>query len=285
MLIDGTAVLYRAHFAIRGLSTRSGRPTNAVFGFIRMLRQLRQVWKPTHWAVAFDGGLPEERLTLLEEYKAQRPPMPDDLCRQLEPAQTYLESAGVAWVRLEGQEADDVLASVAEWAGSEAGRVLIATGDKDMYQLVDERVQIVPVAGTVTQTIGPGEVRRKTGVAPGQVVEWLALVGDVSDNIPGVPGVGPKTAADLLGRYGTLDGLWAHLDEVPGKRRAALKAHRETVARNVEMIRLRRDLASSLDWEAMRVREGDRQKLLELFEALEFGSLAAEMREQDLFQT
>lgn len=282
ILIDGTSVLYRAYFAIRDLSTSAGRPTNAVFGFIRMLRQIEEDWKPTHWVVVFDGGLPEERIELLKEYKAQRRPMPESLREQIQTVEEYLDRADIAWLRQEGQEADDIMASVAAWAEKESGEILIATNDKDLYQLVDEKVKVIPVSGKSNQ-LGPEDVLRKTGVPPLQIVHWLALVGDTSDNIKGVPGVGPKTAAKLLSQYGSLDNLWAHLDELPSdKLRNSLRENRSLISRNVQMVRLRQDLGCPLEWHEMQARPASPDKLLPFFEVLEFESMARELREQHL---
>jgi len=282
VLIDGTAVLYRAFFAIRGLSTRAGRPTNAVFGFIRMLTQMRHQWSPTHWLVVFDGGLPAERLALLETYKAQRAPMPDALREQKQTVEDYLDRASVPWIRQDGQEADDVMASMAEWAG-DAGEVLIATTDKDMFQLVDERVCIVSMSGKATRLDAEG-VRAKTGVAPDKIVEWLALVGDTSDNIPGVPGVGPKTAARLLDGYGSLADLWEGLQSVKSDRlREALSSNRDAVERNLEMVRLRKDLECGLSWDDLAVRDPDPARLLPLLRELEFHGMARDLAEPTLF--
>jgi len=284
VLIDGTAVAYRAYFAIRDLSTKSGRPTNAVFGFVRMVEQLRTNWKPTHWVVAFDGGLPEERTRLLEDYKAQRPPMPKSLRDQLETIDEYLDLAGVPWSLQEGQEADDVMASLAHWAGKKADTVLVATGDKDMYQIVDERTRVVSLSGKAT-AMGPEEVRGKTGVEPSQMVDWLALVGDNSDNIPGVPGVGPKTAASLLECYGSLKGLLKNVATVESSKvRKALTENKDTALRNLEMICLRRDLDSPFRWEELKSRPPSPDRLIPFFEELEFHSMVRALREQDMFR-
>ena len=208
--MDGTAIAYRAFFAIRQLSTRAGRPTNAVYGFIRMVRQLEAAWRPSHWAVVFDGGLPAARMQLLPAYKAQREKMPDELRQQFAPIEEYLRRSAVATVRLEAQEADDAMASLTARARADGAEVLLATSDKDLLQLVADGVAVVsPVAGGAR--MGPAEVEAKLGVAPGRVVEWLALTRDTADNIPGVPGVGPKTAARLLHDFGSLAGVWARL--------------------------------------------------------------------------
>jgi len=286
MLVDGTAVLYRAFYGIPELSTKAGKPTNAVFGFIRMLKQMATVWSPSHWVVTFDGGRPAERLAIQGDYKAQRKPMPDLLREQIPVVEDYLDRAGVVRMRQERQEADDIMATLTKQAAPEAATILLATGDKDMFQLVSEKVRIVPVAGknAVTTAMGPDEVRAKTGVGPEQIVEWLSLTGDSSDNIPGVPGIGEKTAAKLLGQFGALDSLWAHLEEIDSPRvKKALRESREIVARNVEMVRLRSDLDCRLDWEQVAVRQADAGKLIPFFEACEFHSLARELSERSLF--
>lgn len=283
LLIDGSAALYRSFFAIRGLATSDGRPTNAVFGFIRALRQMRQLWNPTHWAVVFDGGLSEERMTICPEYKAHRPSMPDALREQFPLAEQYLECARIAWVRCAGQEADDVVATLAARAIPGVAEVLIASGDKDFFQLVDEFRRVVPVAGQ-EGAIGPAEVREKTGVVPGQVIDWLALTGDSVDNIGGVPGVGPKTAARLLEEYGSVERLYAALDSLPaGKTKDALREHRDLVGRNLEMVRLRRDLPCGVPLAEMAVRSPDVKALLRFLESLEFRKLAEELRQGSLF--
>jgi DNA polymerase-1 len=283
ILIDGTSFLYRAFFAIKELSTSSGESTNAVFGFIRMLRQIQSIRQPTHWAVVFDGGLPEERTELLPDYKAQRPSMPDNLVDQIGIVEDYLDSAEVVWVRREGEEADDVIASIAEWALPKSTEVLLATSDKDLYQLVNDKVKILPGSGK-GEPLGADEIRDKTGVGPDMIVEWLALVGDSSDNIPGVPGVGPKTAARLLNEHGSIENLLKNVDAAGTPRVVeALRQSTDIIARNVKMVRLRRDLTCPFEWGEMEVRPGNADKLLALFERLEFTSMARELRERDLF--
>ncbi len=238
LLVDGLAVAYRAFHAIPPLSTKSGEPTNALMGFIKMLRQLDDQWKPSHRAVMWDGGAPAERTTLLPTYKANRSPMPEALLRQLPLMDEYLELAGWSALRREDQEADDLLASFAVQAADAEWSVLIASSDKDLLQLVGPCVRVVsPVKAG--QIFDGDAVEAKTGVRPSQVAEWLALVGDTADNIPGVPGVGEKTAARLLAQFGTLEAMWAHLADVPSDSlREKLAQHRETVARNLRMMKL-----------------------------------------------
>lgn len=270
---------YRAFFAIAHLSTKAGTPTNAIYGFIKMLRQLEQAWKPTHWCVVFDGGLPKERMAILESYKAHREEMPGDLRSQLEPINEYLKSADVASVRLDDEEADDILATHAIRARSDGSEVLIATGDKDLFQLVGDGISIVSLTKG-GERMGPAEVAAKTGVPPERIVEWLAMVGDTADNIPGVPGVGPKTAAKLCAQFPSLDDMWAAIDQVESERiRGNLLANKEAVDRNIQLVRLRADMALVPEWEAWAVREPDPAKLVPYLDRMEFHTMARELRD------
>jgi DNA polymerase-1 len=283
LLVDGSATMYRAFYAIRTLSTRAGLPTNALYGFIRMLSQMREVWAPTHWMVIFDGGSPPRRLEALPEYKAQRAPMPDELRSQIPLIERYLDCARVDSLRVNKEEADDVMATLATRASRDGGEVLLATSDKDMYQLVDAQVHVVTVAGK-PERMDPEAVRAKTGVLPEHIIPWLALIGDTADNIPGVPGVGPKTAAALLGEYGSVDALMAKVESVARpKLREALQGHTGTVTRNLELVRLETDLDLPFSWSDAVVRNGDHAALLSFFEEMEFGTLAKALREPDLF--
>jgi DNA polymerase-1 len=283
IIVDGLSVLYRSFFAIRELSTAEGRPTNAVFGFVRTIHQLRQQRKPTHLTVVFDGGLPEERTRLLPEYKAQRPRMPDALREQVEVVRDYLDRANTPWVLHDGYEADDIMSSmVAQWAGAYDEAVLV-TSDKDLFQMAGDRVRIAAVAGKAGD-MGSREVEEKTGVKPAQIPGWLALVGDSSDNIPGVPGIGPKTAAGLLRQFGSLDAMWDRLDEVDSPRvRDRLREHRDVVIRNLSIVTLRTDLDLGVGWGDVALVDPDRDRLIALFESLEFDGMLRDLREPDLF--
>lgn len=273
LLIDGNGFFYRSFFAIRNLSTRDGRPTNALFGFIRACHQLLETLAPTHVVVAWDGGVPHARLSLVPEYKAQRPPMPDALRAQYPDIVDYLDRARIPMVRMEGEEADDVLASLSDWAVREGSEVLMATSDKDMYQMVGDRTRIVPAAKDAALIDSDG-VLEKTGVYPHQIVDWLALTGDTVDNIAGVPGMGPKTAARLLGRFESIDGLWRRMEEVePVKLRQSLEEHREVVERNRKVVRLDRGLPCSPGWTVMERRMEEAERMRPFYEKMEFHSL------------
>ena len=248
LLLDGLALVYRAFFAVRGLSGPEGEPTNAVFGFVRMVRQLRARWKPDRCVAAFDGGSPERRLALCPAYKAQRPPMPPEMRSQLPLVNEYLELAGIPSVRIERQEADDVLATLAVRAAADGATVRIATGDKDLMQLVGDRIRLVAPAKTEEEMNAAGVVA-KTGVRPDQIVDWLALIGDAADNIPGVAGIGPKTATKLLQRFGTLEACLARAGEIEsaGLREKVVQGA-ETARLNVGLVALDREVPGVPDW-------------------------------------
>lgn len=280
LLVDGHAVAYRAFFAIRNISRSDGVPTNAVYGFIRMLDQMRHQWQPTHVCVVFDGGLSQERMQLLPEYKQQREAMPEGLRGQFDLLNQYLEAAGICHGLLEGEEADDVLATLCIFAARE-GDVLIATSDKDMFQLVGERVWIIPPTKSELR-MGVEEVVAKTGVYPHQIAEWLALIGDTADNIAGLPGVGPKTAAKWLQSWGSLNGVFEHAAELPERLSSVLKDHRDIVFRNLGMTLLKSDLPVKCDWQRWIVRPNP-SRLLGFFQEMEFRSMARELESPSLF--
>jgi DNA polymerase-1 len=283
LLVDGNNLLYRAFFAVPALRTRAGVPTNAVFGFVRMLSQIRETWNPSKAAVVFDGGIPSERKHLLDQYKAQRKPMPTDLRSQIRFVEKYLDAERIARIRIDEEEADDVIASMARaWAG-EFDRILIASADKDLFQVVSDKVLIVPQAGK-GQAMGVAEVVEKTGVPPGAVRDWLALTGDSVDNIPGVPGVGPKTAAKLLRQYGSAENICKAVDSMPpGRVRETIRDSGDLVRRNVEMTRLRDSIDFKLTPGDCAVRSADTSALLDLFRELEFDSMARGLAQGDLF--
>jgi DNA polymerase-1 len=283
LLVDGLAGAYRFFYAIRGLATAGGKPTNAVFGFVRMMQQLLGAWKPTHCAVVFDGGIPPMRLALVPGYKANRKPMPVELREQLPVLNEYLAAAAIAAVRLDDCEADDVIATLAARASQTGGEVLIATADKDLFQLVNEQVRIVSLAGEPTVMDGKA-VEAKTGVAPVLIPDWLALTGDSADNIRGVPGIGPKTAAMLLGKSGGLVELYARLDAVESPRlRQVLADNRDTVTRNLKMVRLDCAVDGVPDWSGMQRVSEPVRPLLDFYRRYELHAFANALAAPELF--
>ena len=283
LLVDGMAAVYRAFFAIKGLSTSDGRPCNAIYGFIRMMDQLQRSWDPSHIAIIFDGGLPTERVQLVPEYKANRSPMPDELREQLEPINDYLEAASIASARFDKCEADDIMATIAISAADYDTRVLLATHDKDLFQLINENVQIVPVTGK-HEVMGVDEVIAKTGVSPSQIVDWLALIGDSADNIKGVDGIGPKTATKLLTQYGSIDSVWSHLEELPsGRIKQSLETSRELIERNCKMVKLYTDIDFAPNWVDFKKQSPSVDKLLKFYDRFEFHAFSRTLREPELF--
>ncbi len=276
LIIDGHAYAYRAFYAIRELRSPEGRPTNAIFGFVKMLEKMISVLQPDYIAVVWDGGLNSERLALMPAYKAQRPEMPAELRVQFDEIIGYLQAVGVVSLCRDGVEADDFIASLARQAELAGVNVVIASADKDFMQLVSDRVGLLNPNDKTEAVWTQAQVREKTGVEPVQVVEWLSLMGDSVDNIPGVPGVGPKTAAGLLGQFGTLANLFARLAEVKTDRlRQALSGAVEVVRRNVEMVRLRNDLPCEFLPGDYLVKRPDVEKLRQLYRHWGFKGMLA----------
>jgi DNA polymerase I len=278
LVMDGHAYAYRAFHAIRQLTSPAGGPTNAIFGFIKMLGRARAALQPTHLIVVWDGGLSAERMAALPEYKAQRPPMPAGLETQLDEIVSYLDAAGIASYCQEGVEADDYIACLARRATAEGLRVIIASPDKDFLQLVSPEVGVLNPNDKTENVWTREQVRERTGVEPAQVVEWLSLIGDSVDNIPGVPGVGPKTAAALLQQFGSVGALYRRLDEVKSdKLRAALAAASPMVQRNLDLVRLKDDLPCTFAPDELAEKPGDTDRLRELFSRWGFRSMLAEL--------
>ena len=281
LIVDGHAYAYRAFYAIRGLRSPSGGPTNAIYGFVKMLAKMRAALKPTHLTVVWDGGLSADRTAVLPEYKAHRPEMPEDLRPQLDEMVSYLKAAGIASFCRDGVEADDYIACLARRAADSGMAVVIASSDKDFMQLVSARVGLLN-PGDKSETVWADEqVRNKTGVEPSQIVDWLSLTGDSVDNIPGVPGVGPKTAADLLSRFGSVAELFGRLDEVKSEKlRGALRESADAVRRNHGLVRLRDDLPCDFSPAELAEKPVDAGQLRGLFTRWGFKGLLAALESE-----
>ena len=283
LLVDGHYYAYRSFFAIRDLTNSRGEPTNAVFGFVKALRKMLAELKPDAAAVIWDAGLPERRMQLLPSYKQQRDETPGDLARQFPVIEEGVKALGVHNVRLWGHEADDLIASYAAAARGGDSEVVIATNDKDIYALVGEGVLIYSTNKTDFKDpkdsftlLGPVEVEAKWGVPPGRIPDVLALTGDAADNIPGVEGVGPKTAAKLVREHGPV----ALLAENPSlikneKLRDKVAAAAERLRDNLELVRLEHDLPLPVALSALTI-SADRAAVVELAKKCEFRSLLAE---------
>ena len=245
LIVDGHAYAYRAFFAIRKLNSPvTGKATNAIYGFIKMLAKMQATLRPTHLAVVWDGGLAAERTALLPEYKEQRAPMPDDLGEQLDQIVDFLRASEIHSYCRDGVEADDWIATLARQAERAGFQVVIASSDKDFMQLVSPQIGLLNPHDKSEKIWSSEDVKNKTGVEPRQIVDWLSLIGDTVDNIPGVPGVGPKTAADLLRQFDSLDNLLNHMSEVKSFRlRYNLERSLDPLRRNQKLIRLKDDMS------------------------------------------
>ena len=284
LLLDGHSLAYRAYFALPDtLRTSTGELTNAVHGFVSMLLRLLGERDPAAVAVAFDISEDEERLAAYEDYKAGREEMPDELSTQIERLHEILEAFRVAIVEVDGVEADDVLATLATAAVADGYRVEIVTGDRDAMQLVDEHVTVLYTLKGISEvgTMTPEAVQERFGVPPSKYVQYAAMRGDGSDNLPGVPGVGAKTAASLLEDFGSIDGIYARIDEVKGKKvPAMLLEHRGAVDRNLSLMTLRRDVAVAVTPSDLVRREVDADAFEALFAELELRTLGARVRKE-----
>ena len=283
MLIDGNSLTYRAFFALpTDLATASGQVTNAVFGFTSMLLNLVRDHRPDLLAVAFDRPEPTFRHVQLDSYKANRDAAPDILRQQMGLVREVVDTLGIRTVEAVGFEADDVIATLADTAKAEGIATLIVTGDRDSYQLVEDPfVQVLYNKRGVSDYALYDEagIAERTGVRPDQYLWYAALRGDPSDNLPGVPGVGEKTAAKLVTKYGDLDGIFAHTAEQTPKLRSNLEDYEQQARMNAQLMRLIRDVELDVEVDEMVLPAPDRDRVLELFGHLEFGSLVARLGE------
>ncbi len=275
-LIDGHSLFHRAFFALPHLANRRGQPTGAVFGFLTMLFKLLDEENPDCLAVVFDTAAPTFRHQAFERYKAHRPEMADELRSQAPLLREALAALRVPVYECAGYEADDVLGRLAAEAVSRGWRVLLVSGDRDLLQLVGPRVSAVLTRKGISEmeVFDEAAVREKYGLEPRQLIDVKALMGDPSDNIPGVPGIGEKTALDLIRTYGSLEGVYAHLDELRGRKVGeSLAAHREAAEMSRRLATIVTDVPVDADLEECRRREPDRAALRRLFTELEFKSL------------
>ncbi len=274
-VIDGNSLMHRAYHAVpQTMNAPDGRPTNAVFGFIAMLLKFVDVAHPDAIVCAFDAGRPAFRTKAIEQYKAQRPPMDDDLKVQFPIIEELLEAMNVPCVRVKGWEGDDILGTVARRDEALGYETLLVTGDKDAYQLASDLTRIVTTKKGITDVAiyGPAEVVERYGVTPAQVPDYLGLKGDSSDNIPGVPGIGEKTAAKLLQQYGSLEGLYENLDALKGKQAERIRDNRDAAFASREVATIVRDLDFPLDLEAAAFPSFEEEKVVEAFRKIQFNT-------------
>jgi DNA polymerase-1 len=284
VIVDAYSLIFRAFFALPPLSTKEGKPTNAVYGFTTMLLKLLEEERPDLLVVAWDAPGGTFRHEEYKEYKATRPKAPPDLVPQFELVQEVVRAFNLPSFECPGYEADDVIAALARRASDAGIDTLVVTGDLDALQLVDDRIYVMMTRRGITDTkvYDAAAIRERWGITPEQVVDFKALKGDPSDNIPGVPGVGEKTAADLVRRFGTIEDLVRRADEIERpKIRDAILANAETLALSKRLTQLVADLALDFDPAAAQTPTVDRQAIVDLFERLEFRGLAAKFLESD----
>lgn len=283
LLVDGHYYAYRSFYAIPNLSNSKGVATNAIFGFIKAIRRMHQELKPDLGAIVFDCGIPEWRLKLQPEYKANRKETPVSLEAQLPYLQRATELLGFHLLCIPNQEADDGIATLAKSAASEA-EVVLATNDKDLMQLVNDKVSIYSptkaVNGEAFQLLKAPEVTAKWGVSPEQIGDLLALTGDTSDNIPGVPGIGPKTAANLIQQFGNLEKLLQNLPDIKSEKiRNLIEQHRANILANREMVRLDHAVQIPTDWKTWKI-QPQWESLIEHLKEWEFRTLLKEYEQE-----
>ena len=277
-LIDGTAQVYRAFYAVRELSTSEGFPTNAIFGFIRMLSKLIQDESPQYLGVSFDLAGPTFRHEMFEDYKAHRPDPPEDLIQQLPKIKEFLKCMKIPIYEMEGFEADDILATLAKKAEAQGMNAVIVSSDKDLLQLVSDKVV------TLSERMGnkviytPEKVKEKYGIEPSQIQDFLGLVGDSSDNIPGIKGIGPKTATKLLQQFGSLEELLEHPEAVKSKKQQeSLKSEKDIALQSKLLATVRTDVPIGLNLQELEQGQPDYPALKNYFHDLEFYSFIREM--------
>jgi len=272
-LLDGTSFCYRAHYAIKSLSNSSGRPTNAIYGFVMMLNKIIESESPDYLAVAFDVKAKTFRHQQYKDYKANRPPMPDELSSQLPVIKDVLSGYGIPIYELAGYEGEDIIATITEKLKKNNIDVFIATGDKDIMQLIDDEVKMYNTNkdGQIYDVEG---VKGKFGVEPNKVIEVMALTGDKTDNVPGVPGIGPKTALGLISEYSSVNNLIKNADGIENKRIAELIIkNKDNALLSKELVTINKNVPLKINIEDLQIKKPDNNKLFEIYKELEFRNL------------
>ncbi len=279
-LIDGSSFCYRAYYAIRSLSNSKGEPTNAIYGFITMMRKLIQENQPDYLAMCFDRKEPTFRHEKYKEYKAHRKPMPEDLVQQLEPIKEFCRAYRFALFEQAGFEADDLIGTLARKGEKEGLDVFIVTGDKDAMQLVDEKIKILNPHKENLILDSEAVKKRFDGLGPEKVVDLMALMGDVSDNIPGVPGIGEKTAIRLIQEFGSVENLLKQVTQIRSKsQQALLKENEKSALLSKDLARIDTEVPLFFDWDDVKIKPPDETKLVELCKRYEFRALLKEHTE------
>jgi DNA polymerase-1 len=277
-LVDASAFIHRSYHAIRHLSTKDGRPTNAVYGFLATLNKLLKDKKPEYLAVAYDAKGPGFRHEMFPEYKANRPPMPEDLIAQQEPIRKIVEALGLPSVEINGLEADDLIATLCRKALDDGYQVVIVSADKDFYQLLSDDVAMYDPNPKRESAMDVAALKEKLGLTPGEFLEAQGLMGDSTDNIPGVPGVGEKTAAKLIGEYHNLENLYEHVEDIKQKKlKENLIEYKQSAFLSRDLARLKADADLDIQPDGLTIKEPDVETLKELYRDLEFNRFLADL--------
>jgi len=290
LIFDGNSILNRAYYAIRALSTRDGRPTNGIFGFLKLYHKYMNISKPDMVAVSFDLREKTFRHQMYADYKAQRKGMPEDLAAQMEPLKALLRAMNVTILEQAGYEADDIIGTVSRYCTAQGFECDIVSGDRDDFQLADPGVRILmPVtrAGASEMEIyDEAAIQEKFGLAPHQLIDVKSIQGDTSDNIKGVPGIGEKGALELIRQYGSLDGVYAHLEEIKPALRTKLENGRDSAYLSYELAKICREVPITLDPNALKVAEFNVSALIAQLEDLELQSIITlfELKEPERFE-
>ncbi len=289
-LIDGSSYIFRAYFALPPLTNSSGVPTQATYGFTTMTLKFLKEYQPEYLAVVLDAGRETFRNQIYQDYKANRPAAPPDLIPQFAHIRTVIQAMNIALLELEGFEADDLIATLAKTLSVQDGQVVVVSSDKDLMQLVGEKVKLLDTAKD--RWIGINEVKEKFGVEPEKVVEVMGLMGDPIDNIPGVKGIGEKTAAALIQRFHSLENLFDHLDELEKSEIKGAARIRNTLLEGKKAAFLSRALATvksdvplSVALDQLRRRSFDKEKLKEIFSELGFAKLFKDLDAEESTET
>ena len=280
VVIDGNSLLYRAFYALPLMQNRRGEHTNAVYGFTNMLLRLLEEEKPDYVVVAFDPPKPSFRTRIDQSYKAQREKTPPELGEQIQRTRELLEAMGIPVFEIDDFEADDVIGTLADLSAAREHRVTVVSGDTDLLQLVGDRVTVMLTKKGISQMARYDRALLKEhyGLFPEQIIDFKALKGDPSDNIPGVPGVGDKTARSLLEEYGNLENIYENIDRLKGKLAESLRQYRDQLYTGRDLVTLRRDIPIELDWKQCRYGVPDHDRLLPLLGELDFKSLIARFK-------
>jgi len=276
-LVDSSNLVYRCFYAIKHLTTSKGFPTNALHGVIKTLRQWVREYAPEHMAMVVDGETPAERLELIPGYKSSRPPMPEDLEKQLPLIEELVPLLGISQVEDPKQEADDLIAGICNRAVADGEEVIIASNDKDFFQLLRPGVKILRQTPKESVMVDEVWLREEWGLEPAQVVDYLSLVGDSVDEVKGIDGVGDVTARKWLSQYASIEGIYDHLGELSARFQEKMSGQFDRLKVNRKVITLRTDLMADLHYRDLKRRTPEYGKLCKRLRELEFKTLPAEL--------